>query len=134
MSAEKITRLRKNCGMAKRMARYHWLDKAAAANPLIVQSICNFHSAAAILAKHPRLGDIAEQDHYLCRRLTRWKDVARTLAQNPQAERVVSLDPQGTYTAVKHDKKFGKALAKNPMFDQMIDENPELAKVFAQYM
>lgn len=101
-------RIRKSRGAANAMARYHWLDKAARANPQLIESITDFHSAAMILAKHPRLGEIAEADHYLCRRLTRWKSVARALAVNPQADRVIALDPEGIYRAVKQDRQLAK--------------------------
>ncbi len=84
--------------------------------------------------KHPRLGEIAEADHYLCRRLTRWKDVARKLAVNPQADRVIALDPEGIYRAIKNDRRLPKILARNPMYYRMIGENPDLGKILSTYM
>ena len=127
-------RLRHDRKAANAMARYHWLDKAAQADPHLIESITDFHSAAMILAKHPRLGEIAEADHYLCRRLTRWKSVARTLASNPQADRVISLDPEGIYRAIKNDRRLAKLLARNPMFHRMITENPDLGRFLSTYM
>lgn len=116
------------------MASYHWLDRAAQANPQLIESITDYHSAALILVKHPRLGDIAEADHYLCRRLTRWKDVARKLAVSPQADRVIACDPEGIYRAVKNDRSVAKLLARNPMFHRMIGENPDLGRLLSTYM
>ena len=127
-------RLRSDGNAAVKMARMHWLDKAAAANPGIVEAITAHKRAAKILARHPRLGDIAEADHYLCRRLTRWKSAARIMAANGEARRVVELDPAGIYFAIKRDKKIVRILSKNPMFNQMIVDNPDLGKVIAQYM
>lgn len=127
-------RLRHDRKAANAMARYHWIDKAALADPQLIESITDFHSAAMILAKHPRLGEIAEADHYLCRRLTRWKSVARTLAVNPQADKVIALDPEGIYRAVKNDLRLAKLLARNPMFHRMITENPDLGKFLSTYM
>ncbi len=71
------TQLRIDRGEAKRLARVHWLDKAVQANPILVDSITQYKSAAKLLACHNRLGSIAAGDHYLCRRLTRWKGAAR---------------------------------------------------------
>lgn len=127
-------RMRKDRSAANSMARYHWLDRAAEANPQLIESITDFHSAAKILFKHPRLGDIAEADHYLCRRLTRWKDVARQLAFSPQADRVIALNPEGIYRATKNDRRLGKILARNPMFHHMIGENPDLERLLSTYM
>lgn len=127
-------RIRKDRRSANAIARNHWLDKAAQGNPQLIESITDFHSAAMIIAKHPRVGDIAEADHYLCRRLTRWKNVARALALNPQADRVIALDPQGIYTAVKKDRQLARLLARNPMFHHMISENPDLGQLLSTYM
>src|SRR5689334_97956 len=63
-------RIRRDRSAAIAMAKYHWLDRAAMSNPDLIESITDFHAAAMLLAKHPRLGEIAEADHYLCRRLT----------------------------------------------------------------
>ena len=127
-------RIRKDRGAANAMARYHWLDRAALANPQLIESITDFHSASMILAKHKRLGEIAEADHYLCRRLTRWKDVARKLAVNPDCDKVIARDPEGIYRAIKNDRSLAKILARNPMFHRMIGENPDLGKLLSTYM
>lgn len=135
-SAKTITpnRIRRDRGTANTMARYHWLDRAAQADPQLIESITEYHFSAMLLAKHPRLGEIAEADHYLCRRLTRWKDVSRALASNPHADRVIALDPEGIYRAIKNDRRLPKRLAKNPMFHRMISDNPDLGKLLSTYM
>ena len=135
-SAKSISpnRVRRDRNAANSMATYHWLDRAAQANPQLIESITDYHSAAMLLAKHPRLGQIAEADHYLCRRLTRWKDVARKLAANPQADKVIALDPEGIYRAIKKDRKIAKSLARNPMYYRMIGENPDLGRLLSTYM
>lgn len=125
---------RKSGAGAKRMANYMWLDKAAMSNPEIIESITWHHDAALKLAKHLRLGDIAEGDRYLCRRLTRWKDVAFALAQNMQADRVIARDPEGMYRAIARWPSISKVLAKNPLFNQMVIDVPDLADVMAQHM
>jgi hypothetical protein len=127
-------RVRRDRSAANSMARYHWLDRAAQANPQLIESITDYHSAAMLLAKHPRLGQIAEADHYLCRRLTRWKNVARKLVDNPQADKVIALDPEGIYRAIKNDRSLAKRLARNPMYYRMIGENPDLGRVLSTYM
>jgi hypothetical protein len=127
-------RIRSDSGTARRLAKYHWLDKVAAADPQVIQAILAHHSAARILAKHPRLGYIAESDHYLCRSLTRWKDVARLMAKNGQADKVVEYDPEGIYRAIRRDRGTARRLARNPNFDQMVVANPDLAKFVAEYM
>lgn len=126
--------VRRDGNTARRMAKYHWLDRAAQADPAIIEAICSHRSAAKLLCKHPRLKDIAEADHYLCRRLTKWKSVARMLASNPQADRVIFLDPEGIYYAIKRDRSIARRLAKNPMFEEMIADNPDLGKFIASYM
>jgi hypothetical protein len=127
-------RIRSDSGTARRLAKYHWLDKVAESNPGLIQAIAAHHTAAIILANHPRLGAIAEADHYLCRYLTRWKDVARAMVQNGEADQVVALDPEGIYRVIKRDKATARRLARNPMFDQMVNENPDLGKLIATYM
>lgn len=120
--------------MAKKIARYPWLDKAAQANPELIEAVTWHHGAAKLLANHPRLGDIADGDHYLCRRLTRWRDVSYTLARNGQADRVIARDPEGMFRAISRWPGLGKELAKNPLFNQMINDVPDLADVLAQHM
>ena len=119
---------------ACKMAKYHWLDKAVEADPSLVESICNHYTAARILAKHPRLGEIAKYDHYTCRRLTKWKSVARIMAKNGECEKVIAYDPEGIYLAIKRDRRLAKLISKNPMFDQMISENPDLGRLISLYM
>jgi hypothetical protein len=129
-----VHRIRSNSSEARRLAKYHWLDKVGESNPEIIEAVARHHSAAIILAQHPRLGEIAEADHYLCRALTKWKNVARLMAQNGQADKVVALDPEGIYRMIKRDRVTARRLARNPMFDQMVNENPDLGKLIAAYM
>ncbi len=128
------TDVRSDRRTAVQMAKYHWLDKVALADPGIVAAITTHYTAALELAKHPRIGEIAEADHYLCRRLTKWKTVARRLAKNGNADKVIALDPEGMYRAIRRDKATARRLVKNPMFDQMVSENPDLGKLVAAYM
>ncbi len=128
------TDVRSDRRTAVQMAKYHWLDKVALADPGIVAAITTHYTAALELAKHPRIGEIAEADHYLCRRLTKWKTVARRLAKNGNADKVIALDPEGMYRAIRRDKATARRLVKNPMFDQMVSDNPDLGKLVAAYM
>lgn len=131
---EPLKHMRRNRGAANTLARYHWLDKAIDANSNLLDSVTSYHSASKILVKHPRLGEIAEADHYLCRRLTQYPDVARMLAASPYADKVIGLDPEGIYRAVKKDRSIARKLAKNPMFHNMIGENPDLGRLISTYM
>lgn len=133
-SGPDVLRVRKDRKAAKRLANYHWLDKAADANPRIIEAITMHRSAAKILAKHPRLAEVAEADHYTCRRITKFKGAARVLAANGDVKEVAALDPEGLYVAIKRDRKIIKILSRNPIFDQMIVENPDLARVISKYM
>jgi len=133
-SVDTLDRVRKDGKVAKRMARYHWLDKIALAQPEVIEAITNHSGAAKILASHPRIAEIAEADHYLCRRITKWKSAARVLAANTGVRNVVTLDPEGIYRAIRRDRKVARILAKNPRFDQMIAENPDLGRYIAQFM
>lgn len=128
------TDVRSDRRTAVQLAKYHWLDKVAASDPGIVAAITTHYTAALELAKHPRIGEIAEADHYLCRRLTKWKTVARRLAKNGEADKVVALDPEGMYRAIRRDRATARRLVKNPMFDQMVYDNPDLGKLVAAYM
>jgi hypothetical protein len=47
---------------------------------------------------------------------------------------VVTLDPEGIYRAIKHDRSIAKRLTKNPNFNQMVVENPDLGKLLSNYM
>ncbi len=134
LSQPDIVRLKKNKKAAKRIADYHWLDKAAESNPLVIEAITNHKSAAKILARHPRLAEVSEWDHYTCRRITKWKGAARVLAANAQVREVAGFDPEGLYRAIAKDRKIIRILSKNPMFDQMIVDNPDLGRVIAKYM
>jgi hypothetical protein len=127
-------RIRKDEKLAKRLAKSHWLEKAAAEDPEIIAAITQYSGSAKILARHPRLGHIAEYDHYLCRQLTKWKGASRVLAKNPQAQGVVYYDPEGIYRAIKADKGTARRLSRNTEFAQMVIDNPDLAKVLAGYM
>lgn len=133
-SVNTLDRARKDGRVAKRLARYHWLDKLALAQPELIEAITNHKSAAEILARHPRIAEIAEADHYLCRRITKWKSAARILAGNTNCRNVISLDPEGIYRAVRRDRKIARILAKNPRLDQMIAENPDLGRYIAHFM
>ncbi|MBK8221299.1 MAG: hypothetical protein IPK73_09785 [Candidatus Obscuribacter sp.] len=126
--------VRKDVGAAKKMAALRWFDKMALADPQLVESITAYSSSASILARHPHLDKIAEADPYLCRRLTRWRGAARVLARNPKAYKVVARDPEGIYRAIKNDRSYAKLLSKNPYFNQMVVENPELGRVLSRYM
>jgi hypothetical protein len=116
---------------AKRLARDHWLEKSVAASPDLIAAITQYRDAAKALAKHPKLGDIAAADHYLCRQITKWKSASRTLARNREAKTVIEYDPEGIYVAIKRDKSVAHILTKNPEFNQMIVDNPDLGKVMA---
>jgi hypothetical protein len=127
-------RIRKDEKLASRLARSHWLEKAVAEDPEIIAAITQYSGSAKILARHPRLGYIAEYDHYLCRQLTKWKGASRVLAKNPQAQAVLYYDPEGIYRAIKVDKGTARRLSRNTEFAQMVIDNPDLAKVLASYM
>lgn len=129
-----LGRVRADGRAAKKLAKYHWLDKLVAANPEVSESITNHRRAAMILANHARIAEIAEADPYLCRRITKWKSAARRLAANPNARNVFNRDPEGIYRAIRRDKKIIRILSKNPLIDQMIIDNPELGRVMAHYM
>jgi hypothetical protein len=119
---------------ACKMAKNHWLDKAVEADPSIVEAICRHYAAALILAHHPRLGAIAQYDHYTCRRLCQWVTVARALAKNGDCQKVIAYDAEGIYAAIKRDPTLAGILAKNPMFPQMVADNPDLGRFMSLYM
>ena len=127
-------KIRTDHALAKRLAKSHWLEKAAAENPKIIAAIAQYQDSAKILASHPRLGHIAEYDHYLCRELTKWKGASRALAKNPQAQGVIYYDPEGIYRAIKVDKTTARKLARNTEFAQMVIDNPDLAEKLASCM
>ena len=119
---------------AVKMARMRWLDKMVTADPGLVAAICSHAASARVLAAHPHLDKIAEADHYTCRRITKWGSAAVVLTKNPQALRVVTLDPEGIYRAIKHDRTIARRLTKNANFNQMVVENPDLGKLLSHYM
>lgn len=123
-----------NASTACEMARYRYLAKAAENNPQLIEAITRHHKAAKILVCHPKLAEIADADMFLCRRLTRWNDVACMLASSPEGERVVELDPEGIYRAIEHDKSIARALSNNPKFKRLIAENPRLRRLIATSM
>lgn len=126
--------IRSDTATAVKMARMRWLDKMVTADPGLVAAICSHAASARVLAAHPHLDKIAEADHYTCRRITKWGSAAAVLTKNPQALRVVTLDPEGIYRAIKHDRSIAKRLTKNPNFNQMVVENPDLGKLLSNYM
>ncbi|OPZ89936.1 MAG: hypothetical protein BWY75_00941 [bacterium ADurb.Bin425] len=111
-----------------------WFDRVALAQPEVVASITSYSSSATILAQHPHIDKIAEADPYLCRRLTKWRSAGRALARNSRAYKVIARDPEGIYRAIKNDRSYAKLLSKNPYFNQMVVENPELGKVLSRYL
>ncbi len=133
-SVNTLNRVRSDSTFAKKLARYVWLEKSAEANPAIIEAITNHRSAAKILAKHPHISDIAQADPYLCRRITKWPSAARILARNGNAAKCISRDPEGIYRAIRKDRTVARILAKNPMFDQMVYDNPDLGQFMARFM
>lgn len=127
-------RIRKDSRIAWRMAGDPMLYKIAAADPSILEVICDHPLAAWRVARNRHLGELAECDHYLCRRLTHWRMSTWALVKNPQADRVIALDPEGIYRAINRDPGVAHALAKNIQFNQMVTENPDLGKFIAQHM
>lgn len=133
LSATAMT-VRKDSRLANKIASDPRLFKMAQADPSILAAICEHPGAAKRLAKNRHLGELAEDDHYLCRRLTRWPGATWALVQNPEADKVVALDPEGIYRAIDRDPAVALELSKNVMFHQMITENPDLGKVISLHM
>ena len=133
-AAQPMVRARIDRHLAQKMAKNHWLEKAVAADPSLIDAITQYSSAAKILAKHPRIGTIAEADHYTCRSITKWKTASRNLARNPEVKEVIDCDPEGMYRAIKRDSKIGKLLVKQPDFSQIVVDNPDLGKLLATHM
>ena len=127
-------KIRKDRYIAYRLAKYRWLDKAAAYNPKIIAAICAHSGPAKLLAKHPHLAAIADADHYLCRRLTRWKGATQKLIRNPGCGHVIGLDPEGIYSAIATYPQVARLLARDPQFEEMMAANPDLGRVIAQHM
>lgn len=129
-----VEKIRKDKWTAYKMAKVIWLDKVAQANPQIIEAICSHPGAAKILAQHRHLDKIAEADHYLCRRLCRWRGATEKLLRNKYCDKVIALDPQGMYLDLKNHPKDARLLTKSTMFNQMIDENPDLGKELSKHM
>lgn len=131
VTAQKI---RKSRRLAYVMAKYHWLDKVAASNPEVLAAICERPGAARILAQHRHIDAMADVDHYLCRRITRWKGATNKLIRNPKAAHVINLDPEGIYYAIDRDPHVGTVLALHVRFDEMLEFDPQLGHVLDQHM
>lgn len=129
-----VERVRRSKRIATRMARYEWLDKAAQANPNLLPAICMHSGAARILAQHKHIAALAEIDPYLCRRITRFRRATDKLIQNPHVDAVIQRDPEGIYYAIARDPSVGRVLSGHTMFDEMVIENPDLARVIVQHM
>lgn len=130
-TAEKI---RKSRRIATQMAKYEFLQQVAEANPQVLAAICMHAGPARILARHRHLDKLADADHYLCRRLTRFRRATDVLIQNPHVDRVIQLDPEGIYIAIARDPGVARILTSHRMFDEMVNQNPDLARVIAQHM
>ncbi len=129
-----VERVRKDAFIAYKIVRDPWFWQTAQGNPAIVAAICAHAGPAKILAKYDHLTEVADADHYLCRRLTKWRAAAQALASNPHNGHVIALDPQGMYTAMQRDPKVARLLAKNILFSQMVVENPDLGKEVASHI
>lgn len=127
-------KIRKSWRVAYMMARYEWLDQVAAANPRVLEAICSRPGPAKRLAKHKHLDKLADADHYLCRRITRWKSATNQLVLNPKADHVITLDPQGIYYAIDRDPHIATMLARHRSFDNMAVQNPDLVRQIDQHV
>jgi hypothetical protein len=127
-------KIRKSRRIAYTMAKYEWLDKVAASNPEVLEAICERSGAARILAQHRHLDKMADVDHYLCRRITRWKNATNQLIKNPKAAHVINLDPEGIYYAIDRDPHVGTVLSTHVRFDEMLEFDPQLGHVLDQHM
>jgi hypothetical protein len=110
------------------------LDKAVAADPSLAAAICSTKKGAEMMARHGRIAEIADADHYVCRRITKWKKAAAILATNPHVDHVIALDPEGIYRAIRRNPEIARILALNPCFADMIDANPDLGVYIANHM
>jgi hypothetical protein len=129
-----VAKIKKSRRIAYMMAKYAWLDKVAESNPQVLEAICERPGAAKLLAQHRHIDAMADADHYLCRRLTRWKSAADQLVRNPKAPHVINLDPEGIYYAIDRDPHIGTLLASHIRFDEMLEFNPDLGRVMDQHM
>ncbi|HEY9868032.1 MAG TPA: hypothetical protein V6D08_02390 [Candidatus Obscuribacterales bacterium] len=130
----KVRKYKKDMFIAYRMAKDPWIDRACMAEPSLVAAICAHPGPARLLAKHRHIGEIAEADHYLCRRLTRWRGATKALVRNKFADKVIARDPEGIYRAIDRDPLIARMLTRHLMFNQMVVENPDLGKVIARHM
>lgn len=119
---------------AIQMAKENFFDVTAAADPELVSEVCRYKHAAEIIAAHRRISQIADADHYLCRRLTRWPSAAAIMIANPNVEHVLTLDPQGVYYAIEREPALSRELARHVMFQDMLTQNPDLGRVVAANM
>lgn len=129
-----VERVRKDAFIAYKIVKDPWFWQTAQGNPAIVAAVCAHAGPAKILAKYEHIAEVADADHYVCRRLTQWRGASLALASNPHAGHAVALDPQGMYTAMQRDPKVARLLAKNIMFSQMVVENPDLGKEVASHI
>jgi hypothetical protein len=129
-----VQRIKKSRRVAYMMAKYEWLDKVAAANPQVLEAICERPGAARLLAQHRRIAQMADTDHYLCRRITRWKGATNELIHNREAAHVINLDPEGIYYAIDRDPHVATVLASHVRFDEMMEFNPDLGRVMDVHM
>jgi hypothetical protein len=128
------TKYKRHTKISTEMAKYHWLDRAVAADPGLVAALCATSKGAEMLARHGRIAEIADADHYTCRRITKWRKAAAILALNPHVDHVITLDPEGIYRAIRRDPHIAYVLSKNPTFADMIDANPDLGNYIANHM
>jgi hypothetical protein len=119
--------------LAVQLARDPWFDKAAQANPALVQAVCENRKAATILASHHHIAQIVEADPLLCRRLTRWHTATEALLRNPYADIVIEADPQGIYWAMARRPAYARVLAGHVFFYKMVADNPDIGRIVANY-
>jgi hypothetical protein len=124
----------KDQSIAYRLAKANWLPIAAHANPRLIAAICAHPGPAKVLAKHRHLDRIADADHYLCRRLTRWPDSTQKLIRNKYCDKVIALDPEGIYVAMERNPQVACLLARHPNFNQMMYYNSDLGNQIARHM
>jgi hypothetical protein len=126
--AIKKAKVRRDLLTAYRLAKDPWLDKMVMADPSLVEKICAFPGPARLVAKHRRIAQIAEADHYLCRRLTQWRGATLALTKNPNADKVIYYDPEGIYRAINRNPRYARFLARLNMFNQMVVQDPDLGR------
>ncbi len=132
--AGKAEKVRKSSRLAYQLAHCEWLDKIAEADPSIVAAICAHPGPARILAEHRHIAQIADADHYLCRRLFRWRRASDALVRSPWANHVIELDPAGFIMAMDRDPTYARIIAGHRQFNELIEADPELGKQIALHM